>query len=318
MHRLVRKTTIAIIALLSVISLQTSQPAYAFQDPQPEVVLPAGTPVNVVTTQAITSKTAKLNDVINFKVDEDLIVNGQVVIRKGTQAVGSVMHATKGGYMGKSGKLGIQVESTQTADDAPVKLRAAKGDEGDDETNKAAVLTMISPLGLFKRGGEAKIEEGTLVTVYTAEEKRFRVEDGKLIAVAAAVDPAAAAAAGTEALVYVYRPGKWVGKALEPSVFVDDVELARMDNGRYFTFKLPPGKHIVHMTQEEKGFAVDMGPGQTYYFRVGIEMGMMKGRGKITLEDSAKAVTEVKKLKFLGRDKIKNPMVVHPTADPPK
>ena len=87
-------------------------PRWLSRSPQTgEIVLTEGTPLNVVTTQAITSKTANLNDVVNFKVDEDVVVNGQVVIRKGTVAIGSVMHATKGGYMGKSGKLGIQVES---------------------------------------------------------------------------------------------------------------------------------------------------------------------------------------------------------------
>ena len=190
MHRFFQRTTIAVIALLAVGSLQTRQPALAFQDTKLEVVLTEGTPLHVVTTQAITSKTANLNDVINFKVDEDVVVNGQVVIRKGTPALGSVMHATKGGYMGSLANSEFRSNRTQTADEAQVKLRAAKGDEGDDETNKVAVLTMISPLGLFKKGGEAKIEEGTRVTVYIAEEKRFRLEDGKLVAVAPApVDP---------------------------------------------------------------------------------------------------------------------------------
>jgi len=213
--------------------------------------------------------------------------------------------------MGKSGKLGIQVEFTQTVDEGRVKLRAAKGREGDDETTKAAVLSMISPLGLFKKGGEAKVEEGTRVTVYVAEEKRFRLAEGKLVAVAPApVDPSVAEVAATDVVVYIYRPGKLMGKALEPSVFVDDIELARMDNGRYFTVKLQPGKHLVHMTSEKKGYAIDMGPGQKYYFRVGIEMGMFKGRGKLTLEDAEKALPEIQKLKFLGPDKIKNPTLV--------
>jgi len=321
MNSHVQRIVIAIITLLSLVCVQTSHITLAFQETPPEeIVLPEGTALNVVTAQAITSKTANLNDVVNFKVDEDVVINGQVVIRKGTTAVGSVMHATKGGYMGKSGKLGLQVESTQTVENGRVKLRAAKGREGDDETNKAAVLSMISPLGLFKRGGEAKVEEGTRVTVYVAEEKRFRVEDGKLVFVAPApVDPAVAAAAATDAVVYIYRPGKMMGKALEPSVFVDDIELARMDNGRYFTIKLKPGKHIVHMTSEKKGFAIDMGPGQTYYFRVGIEMGMWKGHGKLTLEDAEKAMPEIKKLKFLGQDKIKNStLVVQLTPDQPE
>jgi len=126
-----------------------------------------------------------------------------------------------------------------------------------------------------------------------------------------AVTPATPTAVDTtEATVYIYRPGKMAGKALEPSVFVDDTELARMDNGRYFALKLKPGKHIIHMTDDQKGYAIDMGPGQTYYFRIGIEMGMWKGHGKITLDDADRAIKEIKKIKFIGQDKIKASSVV--------
>lgn len=230
------------------------------------------------------------------------MINGQVIIRKGTTAVGSVINAEKGGYMGKSGKLAIQVEYTQTANDQRIKLRAAKGREGDDKTNSTVALSMISPFFLFKKGGEAKIAAGTPVTVYVAEEKRFRVEGSMLVAV---VPEGPVAEDTTEATVFVYRPKKMVGGALEPSIFVDDVELARMDNGRYFAFKMKPGKHIVRMTDQKKAYALDMGPGQTYYFRVGIEAGMWKGHGKLTLDDRERAIEEIKKLKFLGQDKIK-------------
>jgi hypothetical protein len=34
-------------------------------------------------------------------------------------------------------------------------------------------------------------------------------------------------------------------------------------------------------------------------------MGMWKGHGKITLDDKERAVEEIKKLKFIGKDKIK-------------
>jgi len=38
---------------------------------------------------------------------------------------------------------------------------------------------------------------------------------------------------------------------------------------------------------------------------------MMKGHGKITLDDADRAVTEIKKIKFIGQDKIKaNTMVI--------
>jgi hypothetical protein len=226
---------------------------------------------------------------------------------EGTPAIGSVINAEKGGYMGKSGKLGIQVESTQTVDGQTLKLRAAKGGEGDDKAYSTAALSMISPLFLFRKGGEARIEADTPVTVYAAEERRYRLEGTNLVAVATA---GPAANSGADATVYIYRPKKMMGRGLEPSVFVDGTELARMDNGRYFALKVKPGKHIIHMTDDKKGYAVDMGPGQTYYFRIGIEAGMWKGQGKITLDDPSRAIAEIKKIKFIGQDKVKAPSIV--------
>jgi uncharacterized protein DUF2846 len=298
--------TVVMLLVLSFLWLPTTA-RLATESGQEAIVLTEGTPIRVVTAQDITSKEAKPNDPVNFTVDEDLSVNGQVVVRKGTAALGSVINAEKGGYLGKSGKLAIQVESTQTADGGRLKLRAAKGDEGKDKAISTAALSIISPLFLFKKGGEAKITSGTPVTVYVAEEKHFRVEGSSLVVMATETASPANAA---DATVFIYRPGKMMGKALEPSVFVDDIELARMDNGRYFALKLKPGKHIVHMTDDKKGYAVDMGPGQTYFFRIGVEMGMFKGHGKITLDDAQRATAEIKKLKFIGKDKIKAPDVV--------
>ena len=299
--------TVVILLVLSFCLLPT--PArLATQAEQDAIVLVEGTPIRVVTAQDITSKEAKPNDPVNFTVDEDLSVNGQVLVRKGTAAVGSVINAEKHGYMGKSGKLAIQVESTQTVDGGRLKLRAAKGKEGKDKSSSTVALSLIiSSVFLLKKGGEAKITAGTPVTVYVAEEKQFRVEGSSLVAVATETPSTANTA---DATVFIYRPSKLLGKALEPSVFVDDTELARMDNGRYFALKLKPGKHIVHMTDDKKGYAVDMGPGQTYFFRIGLEMGMWKGHGKITLDDATRATAEIKKLKFIGKDKIKAPDVV--------
>ncbi len=249
-----------------------------------EIVLAEGTAINVVTAQEITSKGAKPNDPVSFKVAEDLTINGQLIVRKGTAAVGSVINAEKGGYLGKSGKLGVN-----------------------DKTTSTMVLSSIVPFFLLKKGGDAKIAAATPVTVYVAEEKHFRVDGSNLVAV---VPESPIAANTSEAIVYIYRPNKMAGRALEPSVFADDMELARMDNGRYFALKLKPGKHIIHMTDDKKGYAIDMGPGQTYYFRIGLEMGMWKGHGKITLDDADRAIKEIKKIKFIGKDKIKAADVV--------
>ena len=325
--------------VIGLISLMAMQPAYLLtaysQDVQEaktqdeEFILAEGTAFNLITTEEISSKKAKLGDPVVFKVDEDVIVKGQVLISKGTPAKGLVVNAEKSGRMGKAGKLGIKVETTNTVDGQAVRIRATEGKEGDDKTNSVTALSiLVSSLFLLKKGEDAKIKAGERVKVYVGEEKRFRLVGSTLVAQEATQTPSASSDASIDATgnkaaeelatVYIFRPNKFVGKALEPSVFCDGVELGRMDNGRFLTLKLKPGKHVIHMTDEKKGFEVDMGGGQEYYFRVGIEMGMWKGRGKIMLVDNEKGAAEVKKLKPLGRDKIKDQTMVVAEANPPK
>ena len=309
-----RRIVTFLIALVSLATLNIAPFQVLAQDkPDEVIILTEGTALNVVNAQEISSKTANAGDEVSFKVEEDLVLNNHVVISRGTLVKGSVINAEPKGSMGRSGKLGLQVQSTTTVDGQPIKLRAAKGGEGASHGGTVMALSMlVGPFAILKKGTDAKISEGTRVTVYIAEERRFRIEGSNLVAIAVLPKPAEAGATGNEnpVTVFIYRPGKMTGGALEPSVFCDDVELARMDNGRYFTLKLKPGKHKIRMTDDKKSFAIDMGAGEEYYFRVGIEMGMWKGHGKLTLEDKEKAVAEIKKLKPLGKDKIKDHTMV--------
>jgi glucose/arabinose dehydrogenase len=113
-----------------------------------------------------------------------------------------------------------------------------------------------------------------------------------------------------KAVVIVYRPGKLVGKALEPSVFCDKVEVARMDNDRYFVLLLEPGEHRIHMTQDNKRVDLKLGAGEVAFVRVRVVMGFMKGRGEPSLADEEDAVKDLKKMEPLGADKIKSTTLV--------
>ena len=156
----------ALVTMLVIVSLAAGVHAALCVNPAPdEIVVTEGTPISVTIAKEVTSKEAKPNDPVDFTVAEDLVINGQTIVRKGTPAVGSVINAEKGGYMGKSGKLAVQVESTTTSDGQRLKLRAAKGREGDDKTMSTMALSMISPAFLFRKGSEAKIVAGTVVTV---------------------------------------------------------------------------------------------------------------------------------------------------------
>lgn len=141
-----------------------------------EVIVPDGTSVTVITMDDISSKTASEGDALTFKVDEDVVVNGHLVIAKGSIAKGTVSEVTQSGHLGKGGKLGIRLESTTAVDNQKIKLRASKGKEGDDKTGSVIALTLlVSPFFLLKKGKDAKIKPGTKLGAYTDEEKKVMI-----------------------------------------------------------------------------------------------------------------------------------------------
>ncbi|MEA2175956.1 MAG: hypothetical protein QOD00_3548 [Blastocatellia bacterium] len=113
-----------------------------------------------------------------------------------------------------------------------------------------------------------------------------------------------------KATIYFYRIKQFAGSALEPSVYMDDKELARMDNGRFFGVRAAPGKHTFRMGDKQTGFEIDMKAGQEYYAKVSLETGFWKGHGRLTLLQPEQGAFEIKKVKPLSADKIKDRTLV--------
>ena len=161
------------ICTLAMTCLVTSSSFLALtQMPDKTVVIPDGTEISAVTTDTLSSKTAHEDDPITFKVDEDVIIDGSVVVAKGTIVKGVVTNGKKSGYFGRGGNLNIRVESTTTVDGQKLKVRAAKGKAGNDKTGATvALVVLFGPLGFLKKGKNAEIKEGTKIKVFTDEEK---------------------------------------------------------------------------------------------------------------------------------------------------
>ena len=149
-----------------------------------EVMVPDGTEFTVVTTEEISSKTANEDDPINLKVQEDVKINGQVVIAKDTLVKGVVAQAKKSGMLGRGGSLGIRIETTTTVDGQKVKLRSAKGKEGDNKTGTTvALVVLFGPLGFLKKGKNAIIKPGTPIKVFTDEDKKVNGSEPRKVPV---------------------------------------------------------------------------------------------------------------------------------------
>src|SRR5215471_7501297 len=84
-------------------------------------------------------------------------------------------------------------------------------------------------------------------------------------------------------VVYVYRYKQFVGSALAPSVYCDEVQLARMENGRYFAVNVDSGMHTFRSNDKQSGIQLEVKPGQEYFIRLEIAAGFMKGHGRLIL-----------------------------------
>jgi hypothetical protein len=106
--------------------------------------------------------------------------------------------------------------------------------------------------------------------------------------------PGAADAEQSQATIYFYRPHRFVGSALKPSVFVDSTNVGRMRNGDNIKFSVAPGTHAVYSNDKSTGLSLEAKPGQTYYVRIDIQVGAFKGHGGITLMDPQQGSYEIK------------------------
>jgi hypothetical protein len=103
----------------------------------------------------------------------------------------------------------------------------------------------------------------------------------------------------TTAILF-FREHHFTGSALKPSIFVDDKEVNRLANGRWFLVKVEPGKHKLQSSaKNEPATIVDVAPGETAYVQMVILMGNWRGGGRLLAVDPKEAQKQVAKLKPL-------------------
>ena len=127
------------------------------------------------------------------------------------------------------------------------------------------------------------------------------------MAASGAAAPVQASGADVKATVYVYRNRFSSGPAPNsPSVFCDDHELARIQNGRYFSIRLEPGKHSFKSTDEKTVVDLDVKAGQTYYIRGEVVPVKLKPRGKLVQMSLEQGGSEAHALKPIDSAMVKD------------
>lgn len=103
--------------------------------------------------------------------------------------------------------------------------------------------------------------------------------------------------ASAPARLVCYREKKFVGSGLHHTIYLDDVEIADLNNGTYFVIKATPGEHKMHADEKKDEFTFTVEAGKTYYFKTELQMGFWKGHGKVAPVEASFATREFEEWK---------------------
>ena len=209
--------------LAFVCSLYSAAPAWA------AARIPDGTRIAVRTMEQLSSATLKDGSPVTFAVVEDVVVDGEVVIKQGTPVRGTIVDAEAKRRMGRAGKLQYTVNETKAVDRSAIRLRALQDRKGDSNVTSTAVTTVAvgvfvpvaAPFFLLRKGHDIVVPEGTRIDTFV---------DGDHM-VNGASEPAASPAAPVIAAPLTPAPAGLTNAdiiALRQAGFGDDLILAKI------------------------------------------------------------------------------------------
>jgi hypothetical protein len=132
------------------------------------VLLSDGTPIHLVLMDDLNGKELRVKQTVHFKVREDLVVGSKLIVRTGTEAFGHIESISKGGLLGKSGRLVLQFDYVTTVSGARLLLRGGAGVSG----GKGGALTWESALWY---GPDASMPVGTMINAFVSQDQRVSV-----------------------------------------------------------------------------------------------------------------------------------------------
>lgn len=145
-----------------------------------EFTLPARTPVKFFLDSLISTKTAVPGEQFKLTVAQDVLLDGLIVIGKGTSATGEIIHSQKAKGFGKPGELLVTIRHIDL-DGQKIKMRSFQPYQGSSNAMAVVAVSQIPYVGLFAgfiQGGNIEMPAQTLVqaliasdTVISAREK---------------------------------------------------------------------------------------------------------------------------------------------------
>lgn len=150
---------------------QNSSPSITIDNVLPgHIYIPKKTILKVELVQAANSKTHKENQEVEIRLLENLIINGVLIIPKGTIGTAYVYKSRKAGGFGRKGILQIAGKEFKTINNITVPLKKGLSGKGKTDGGAVAVAAAVSLVGgLFMKGSNIDYPAGTNFEVEVRE-----------------------------------------------------------------------------------------------------------------------------------------------------
>lgn len=126
------------------------------------IYIPKGTKFKVELVEDASSKNMKKHQPVEIKMVDNLIINGVIVIPKGTIGLGYVHEVQKAAGFGRKGVLRIAGYEIKTVNNIVVSLKKGLQGQGSTDGGAVAVAAAVSLLGgFFMKGSNINYPAGT-------------------------------------------------------------------------------------------------------------------------------------------------------------
>jgi len=96
-----------------------------------------------------------------------------------------------------------------------------------------------------------------------------------------------------QSLIYVIRPSI-AGSAVNMPVSIDDIRMGSTHGKRFLYAFVAPGKHQLRgMAETEHVLTLTTEPGQTYFVKQKVKMGVLYARNKMVLLEKTKGIQQI-------------------------
>jgi hypothetical protein len=275
---------------------------------------PAGTVVEVELAEPVSTKTKRAGDSFALRLAQPLVLRNELLLRKGTPGVGTVVTSAGPGFGGKSGKLVLAAQYLQAGGRRiPLQgLQLARHGRNNAMAASAVGLTgmAFAPLGfagLAIHGGNVDLPEGLEATAKLSHDAVLPP-----LGRATAPPPLETEEATEQAAIAIPAPPHGKGEVVffrKRSVLStfqwfkvreNGKALCKLTNGAYCIVVAAPGSHTYTAKFEPElkdHLTLQIGPGDTYYVEGATSRALLIGAADLMPSDPSTFARASKHLK---------------------